>query len=139
MTAGAGSTLSLAVGKKETATPDALVAATLKGAGQLITGFVESTTVTPKVFVTLAPDASVAVQLTVVVPTGNAEPDAGEQLTVTGATPPLAVTAYVTNAGASMTMPPGTSSARGSIRSFPRAIGENELTRPQITWFDAST
>jgi hypothetical protein len=35
--------------------------------------------------------ASVAWQATVVVPSGNVEPENGEQVTVTGATPPLVV------------------------------------------------
>jgi len=35
--------------------------------------------------------ASDAVQLTVVVPTGNCDPDTGVQVVVTGATPPVAV------------------------------------------------
>ena len=55
-----------------------------------ITGSVEQTgvadvTVTVKVPVVSFPNASVPVQVTVVVPTGKVEPDGGSQLLVTGA------------------------------------------------------
>ena len=52
-------------------------------AGHAMVGFSASVTVTVKLHVALFPDVSVAVQLTVVVPTGKVEPDAGEQTTVT--------------------------------------------------------
>ena len=48
-------------------------------AGQLI---VQDTTVTVKEQLPVLEEVSVAVQLTVVVPTGKVEPDGGEQLTV---------------------------------------------------------
>ena len=51
--------------------------------GQIITGGSVSTTVTVKLQLAVSPAASVAVQVTVVVPTGKVEPEAGlhEQLT----------------------------------------------------------
>ena len=49
-------------------------------AGQLATGFSSSFTVTVKAQVLVLPLASVAVQVTVVVPSGNIEPLAGLQL-----------------------------------------------------------
>ena len=57
-------------------------------AGHVITGGVVSrTTVTVNVQVALFPKASVAVQVTVVVPTGNGDPDAGTQTTLGGVWP----------------------------------------------------
>ena len=50
-------------------------------AGQLTVGFSVSLTVTVNEQLPVLFEASVAVQVTVVVPFGNAEPDAGEQLT----------------------------------------------------------
>ena len=50
-------------------------------------------TVTVKVFVVLFPYASVAVTVTVVVPTANVEPDAFEYVIVTGPTRSVAVAA----------------------------------------------
>jgi hypothetical protein len=57
---------------------------TVTSAGQVITGASVSSTVTVKEQLAVFPDGSVAVQVTVVVPTGKKEPEAGEQLTVTG-------------------------------------------------------
>ena len=51
-------------------------------AGQAMTGFSVSLTVTVNVQLAVLLDASVAVQVTVVVPVGKVEPDAGEQLAV---------------------------------------------------------
>jgi hypothetical protein len=51
-------------------------------AGQVITGISLSVTVTVKEQLETLPDASVAVLFTVVVPTGNNEPEAGEEVTV---------------------------------------------------------
>ena len=48
--------------------------------GRLIVGGDASCTVTVKVSVAVFPSASDAVQVTVVVPTGNKEPDDGEQV-----------------------------------------------------------
>jgi hypothetical protein len=50
-------------------------------AGQLICGFSVSLTITMKEQVAINPAASVTVQLTVVVPLGNADPDVGLQTT----------------------------------------------------------
>jgi hypothetical protein len=52
-------------------------------AGQLIVGLWVSLTVTVNEQVALAPTASLATQLTVVVPTGKTDPDAGAQVTST--------------------------------------------------------
>jgi hypothetical protein len=46
------------------------------------------------------PTASLAVQSTGVAPTGKRDPDGGEQLAATGATPPEAVAVNVTETGA---------------------------------------
>jgi hypothetical protein len=51
-------------------------------AGHVTVGGVRSLTVTVKVHVPVLPDASVAVQVTVVVPTGKLDPDAGAHMTV---------------------------------------------------------
>mgnify|MGYP007001774709 CR=1 FL=1 len=56
----------------------------------VITGNWPSFTVTVNVHVEVLPHASVAVEVTVVVPIGNAEPDAGE-LTIVTAPPQLSV------------------------------------------------
>ena len=48
-------------------------------AGQVITGVSVSLTVTINVQVSALPAGSVAIQVTVVVPTGNTEPEAGLQ------------------------------------------------------------
>lgn len=55
---------------------------TLIGPGQVTTGPWLSATVTVKLHEPLLPDASEAVQVTVVVPLGNAVPEAGEHATV---------------------------------------------------------
>ena len=52
-------------------------------AGQLIVGGCVSVTVTVKLHVALLPEASVAVQVTVVVPTVKLDPEGGLQLVVT--------------------------------------------------------
>jgi hypothetical protein len=57
--------------------------ATVIFAGQVIVGFSVSFTVTVKLQVAVLPEPSVAVQVTVVVPLGNVEPEGGEQETVT--------------------------------------------------------
>jgi hypothetical protein len=62
-------------------------------AGQVIGGPVTSLTVTVKVQEPVLPDASVAVQVTVVVPTGKPDPDAGTHMTV--GVPQLSVPAGV--------------------------------------------
>ena len=49
--------------------------------GRLRTGAVVSSTVTVNEPLALLPEASVAVQVTVAVPSGKVEPDAGEQTT----------------------------------------------------------
>jgi len=51
-------------------------------AGQVIVGGCVSLTVMVNVQLEVLPDASIAVQVTVVVPFGKVEPDAGTQLTV---------------------------------------------------------
>ena len=61
-------------------------------AGQLILGFSVSFTVTEKVQVEVLPDASVAVEVTVVVPFGKVEPEGGSLTTVTPGLLSVAVT-----------------------------------------------
>ena len=87
-------------------------------AGTVSVGAVESTTVTSKVSEIELPAASVAVHVTLVVPTGNVEPDAGTQATV-GNTPELslAVTTKVTT-----TVPSGRASLTIST-SGPSKLG----------------
>jgi hypothetical protein len=70
--------LSVAVAVNVTADPHS---APVIGAGQVMVGGSVSLTVTVKVHMPTLPAASVAEQVTVVVPTGKAEPDAGEQVT----------------------------------------------------------
>jgi len=53
-------------------------------AGQLITGGLESVTVTTKEHEALFPEESEALQVTVVLPTGNTDNVSGRQLTVYG-------------------------------------------------------
>src|SRR5204862_36871 len=65
-------------------------------AGQLATGFSSSLTVTVKAQVVVLPLASMAVQLTVVVPSGNIEPLAGLQLMLEPGQLSLALAAKVT-------------------------------------------
>ncbi len=67
-------------------------------AGQVITGFSVSVTVTVNEQVDVLPDASVAVLVTVVVPFGNVEPDAGLETTVTPGQLSVAVTLKFTTA-----------------------------------------
>jgi hypothetical protein len=62
-------------------------------AGHVTVGAMTSLTVTVNVQVPVLPDASVAVQVTVVVPTGKLEPDAGAHMTV--GVPQLSVPAGV--------------------------------------------
>jgi hypothetical protein len=69
---------------------------TVKLAGQVITGSEVSLTVTLKLQVEVLPDASVAVQVTLVVPCWNVEPEAGAQAVVTPAQLSPAVGEYVT-------------------------------------------
>jgi len=80
------STVSVHVGVdvNVTAAPEGDVASTVMFAGTLIVGRLLPTTCTVKLFVALFPAASVAEQFTVVVPIGNAEPDAGEHVTDCG-------------------------------------------------------
>ena len=63
--------------------PVALVASTVAFAGTVTTGPVVSATVTVKDAAPLLPRVSVAVQLTVVAPSGNVAPLAGVQVTAT--------------------------------------------------------
>jgi hypothetical protein len=67
-------------------------------AGQLIIGGSESTTVTLKLLVRVLPAASVAILLTMVVPSGKDEPDGGLVTTVTAEQSSLASTIKLTTA-----------------------------------------
>ena len=82
VTARAPSTESAAVTTNDTAVPVELVAAAEIGAGSVSTGGVVSTTVTVKLAVPALPSSSVALQLTVVAPIANIEPEAGVQTVV---------------------------------------------------------
>lgn len=62
--------------------PEASVASTVTGAGATTSGGVVSTIVILKLVTALLPAKSVAEQETIVVPSGNVEPEAGEQLIV---------------------------------------------------------
>jgi hypothetical protein len=84
-------TESSAVAVKLTTAPEALVASVVMAAGTVNTGFMVSVTVTVKVAMPMLPAASVAVQVTVVMPSANAEPEAGRQSTVVGETVSTAV------------------------------------------------
>jgi hypothetical protein len=79
----APSTGSVAVTVKLTTAPPAFVAATVMFAGVVSVGGVDSLTVTVNEFFPTLPVVSVAVQLTVVVPIGNVDPDAGVHVTGT--------------------------------------------------------
>ena len=74
------STKSVAVALKVTTAPAAEVAETVMLPGNVNAGRVVSCTVTSKLALPELPWASVAEQLTVVVPSGNVEPEAGEQV-----------------------------------------------------------
>src|SRR3990172_7037879 len=89
-TVGAASQISVAVGKGTvTGVPSRLVCSTRMGAGTFeITGAVVSTTVTLVVAVAVFPEASVAVKVTVVVPSGKT---AGALLTTVGAASQISV------------------------------------------------
>jgi hypothetical protein len=76
---------SVAVGVKATVAPLGFSVSTMRLAGQLGTGAKVSRTVTVKLHVLVRPWLSRAVQLTVRVPRANRLPDAGTQVTVTGA------------------------------------------------------
>jgi hypothetical protein len=86
--------LSVACGAKLTTAEHKFVSVPLMMfAGQVIAGFCVSLTVTVNVQLRALFEVSVAVQLTVVVPLANGDPDGGEQLTL--ALPQLSVAAGV--------------------------------------------
>ena len=64
-----------------TTAPDELVASAIILEGTLTTGAVVSCTVTLKELVPVLPCASVAEQLTTLVPNGNVDPELGAQIT----------------------------------------------------------
>lgn len=91
--------LSVALTVKVTVADEAAgAAATVMSAGQVMTGGCWSSTVTVKVQWLALPAASVAVQVTVVVPIGNAEPEGGWQTTLTPGQLSTADTAKFTTA-----------------------------------------
>jgi hypothetical protein len=85
------SQLSVAVAVKVTTAPDALVAATVMFAGQMMLGGVVSTTVTVVVHIAELPARSVAVNLTVCVPGPNVAGSGGLLVMVTFDWPQLSV------------------------------------------------
>jgi hypothetical protein len=95
----APSTVSLAVALKLTTAPDEEVASSVMSDGTLISGSVVSCTITLNDADALLPAASVAVQVTVVVPIGKVEPDGGVQTGVIApSTVSLAVAVKFTSA-----------------------------------------
>ena len=92
--------LSLTVGRKVTVAVEELGSVPFEiSDGQVILGFWLSLTITVNVQVAVNPTASVAVQVTVVVPTLNSEPEAGLQIVATPGQLSVAVgEAYVTTA-----------------------------------------
>ena len=78
-------TASMAEVEKFTTAPAALVASTVMFAGTVIAGAVVSLTVTVKVLLAGLPAASLAVTVTVVVPSGKVEPEAGVLIVGRGA------------------------------------------------------
>jgi hypothetical protein len=81
---------SVALTVYETTAPLGLVASTARSVGSDSTGAVVSTTITTKLAVPVLPAASVAVQVTMVLPSGNVAPEGVSQLT-TGAGSTLSV------------------------------------------------
>src|SRR3954447_3022046 len=108
---GCGSTASTALAVYVTTAPAGLVASTVIRDGGVRAGAVVSRTVTVKLAVAVLPEASRAVQLTSVEPSGKVLPDAGTQLTegfgswssvavvVNETTAPLGPVASATTAG----------------------------------------
>lgn len=80
VTASGPSTKSFAEAVKLTGAPEALTASTVMLEGSVSTGAALSATVTVKLPLAVLLWESVAEQLTVVVPIGNVEPEAGEQI-----------------------------------------------------------
>src|SRR5262249_50784158 len=80
-TVGLGSTLSVAVTLNETGAPNGPVASTPLMLLALIVGAVVSVTLTVNDWTSWLPELSVAVHVTVLVPSGNRLPGGGEQLT----------------------------------------------------------
>jgi len=114
-TLGVGSQASVAIAEKLTTSPPSLAQVTRMSAGQVIEGAVVSaTTVTSKEHIEELPEASVAVQLTVVVPTANTEPEGGEQTTLgEGSQASVADTEKVTTAPPSLAH--GTTMSAGQV------------------------
>jgi hypothetical protein len=79
----APSTLSVAEAEKLTATPFGFSVCTVILPGRESVGATLSSTVTEKLPEAVLPDLSLAAQLTLVVPTGKVEPEAGEHDTLT--------------------------------------------------------
>ena len=78
------STISVAEAEKLATAPEGPVASRIILAGTVTVGGVVSTTDTLKLALPVFPDASVAEQLTVVVPRAKVEPEAGEQVAARG-------------------------------------------------------
>src|SRR2546426_10266168 len=92
-------TASDAVTVYDTTAPLGLVASTAKAGGSDSAGAVVSTIVTKKLAVAVLPAASVAVQVTTVLPSGNVAPEGVSQLTAgAGSTLSAAEAEYVTSA-----------------------------------------
>src|SRR3989304_1272741 len=100
------STRSVAVAEYVTEAPDADVASAVISDGNIIVGALLSNTVTKNVVYSELPELSVAEQSTVVEPSGNVEPEAGEHDVATSpSTRSVAVAEYVTKAPDAVTVP----------------------------------
>jgi hypothetical protein len=136
-------TTSVAVAVKLTFAPAALVASTVSAAGTVTAGAVVSATVTVKLPLVPFPDASVAVQLTVVAPNPNVPPDPGVHVTDTVfpsastadaanlATPPAADVASKVALGGRLSVGPTvveTVTVNVADAAFPAASVDEQLT-----------
>jgi len=131
--------LSVAVTLKFTAVPDCEVLLTVMSAGTVMTGAMVSITVTFCVAVAWLPPKSVAVQVTIVVPSGK--PPAGASFVITGSPP--ASLAVASPSGTMVNGPsPVASNARmsagavmtGGVESTMTIVNEpcTELTPPEL-------
>jgi hypothetical protein len=112
------STLSVADAVKLNTAPVALVASSVALAGTVTTGPVVSATVTVKAAAPLLPRASVAVQLTVVGPSGNVVPLAGMHVAATAPSTPSVADDVKLNA-APVALVASTVALAGPVRTGP--------------------
>jgi hypothetical protein len=118
VTARGPSTTSLADAVKLNAAPVAAVASTVAFAGTVTTGPIVSATVTVNDAIPVLPLVSVAVQFTVVAPSGNVDPLAGVQLTTTAPSTTSLAVAVKLNA-APMALVASTDAFAGTVTTGP--------------------